>query len=66
MMNLWLRKNADHRLYYGKYLCRDWNAKHLEDESLETFQIIFVKERTLKNTIADPERVNIWNHNCFE
>ena len=54
------------RLYYGKYLCRDWNARHQGQQRLKTFKLIFMRERTLPN-YAPPtvERIVMWDHICF-
>ena len=66
LLNLWEREHAAHRLYFGRYLCRNWNATHQGDETLETFEIYFMKETTLPNgKVAPIEKVNLWNHNCF-
>ena len=66
LLNLWEREYNAHRLYFGRYLCRNWNATHQGEETLETFQIYFMKETTLPNgKVAPIEKVNLWNHNCF-
>ncbi|MDP3975475.1 MAG: HTTM domain-containing protein [bacterium] len=67
LMNLWLRDNTDHRLWYGKYLCRDWNARQEGEQQLDNFQIIFMKEMSLPNyEIPKPEPVGLWEHFCFK
>jgi hypothetical protein len=66
LLNLWQRDNAGHRLYFGRYLCRNWNAVHNGRETLQTFKIYFVKEETLSGAkVAPPEKVLLWDHNCF-
>ncbi|HAG80213.1 MAG TPA: hypothetical protein DCL61_03355 [Cyanobacteria bacterium UBA12227] len=67
MMNLWSKKNEKHRLYYGRYLCRNWNSKHKGSKQLKTFKIYFMLEKTLPN-YQPPEvkKVMIWKHNCFK
>ncbi|MGE0827490.1 MAG: HTTM domain-containing protein [Candidatus Binatia bacterium] len=66
LLNLWERENAGHRLYFGRYLCRDWNSRHRSHDWLQTFQIYFMKEETLPGgKIAPPEQVLLWDHNCF-
>ncbi len=67
MMNLWLASNREHRLYYGKYLCRDWNTRHTGGELLESFEILFIREMTPEpGEIVKPELKSIWKHWCFE
>ena len=67
MMNIWLKKNKDHRLYYGKYLCRSWNKKYNKNKQLNKFEIIFMREDTLPNyKLPEPKKVVIWRHNCFK
>lgn len=66
LLNLWERENSGHRLYFGRYLCRNWNASHKGDETLQTFGIYFMKETTLPNgKVAPIEKVILWNHSCF-
>ncbi len=66
MRRLWLRRYSDHRLYYGKYLCRKWNREHDFKNNLLTFDIYFMKERTLPNyKEEETEKVHIWQHRCF-
>ena len=67
LRNLLQSKNEDYRLYYGKNLCRSWNASHTGDEILETFQIHFMKETSLINyEMSEPEQITIWRHRCFK
>ncbi len=67
MMNLWLASNKEYRLYYGKYLCRDWNSKHQGDEQLESFKINFMLEKTRPNRLPPKvEKKEIWKHWCFD
>ena len=66
MMNVWSRANAGHRLYLGRYLCRQWNAGHRPAEQLLTFQIQFVLEPTVVPGEASRTRkVLLWDHHCF-
>ncbi len=66
LRNIWEREHAGHRMYFGQYLCRTWNATHRRGETLETFQIFYVKEETLPGgKIASPEKVLLWTHQCF-
>ncbi|PKB83221.1 MAG: hypothetical protein BZY88_02700 [SAR202 cluster bacterium Io17-Chloro-G9] len=65
MMRLREKKHADQRLYYGRYLCREWNGSHEEARKLENFKIYFVLERTLPDyQPPKPERVLLFDHDC--
>jgi predicted DCC family thiol-disulfide oxidoreductase YuxK len=67
MMNLWDKDNAEHRLYYGRYLCRLWNSQHRGEEELQTFKIYFMREGTLPNyQKSKVEKVLLWDHQCFQ
>jgi hypothetical protein len=66
LRNIWERDHANHRLYYGQYLCRTWNATHHGKETLENFQVFYMKEETRPGgNIAPPEKVMLWTHRCF-
>jgi hypothetical protein len=60
--------NQDHagqRLYFGQYICRQWNARHTGADTLETFRIIYMREMTLPDyQQSDPEKVDLWTHTC--
>jgi predicted DCC family thiol-disulfide oxidoreductase YuxK len=67
MMNLWFKDYAEYRLYYGQYLCRNWNSQHQGSKQLENFEIDFMLEKTLPNYQSpNVEKVRIWNHFCFK
>jgi hypothetical protein len=67
MINLWLSENKEHRLYYGRYLCRKWEQEHGEKDKLQTFQIHYMREDSLPNyAVAPVEDVIIWNHWCYD
>lgn len=53
------------RLYYARYLCRQWNADQPAEKRLAEFRIIFYKETTLPD-YAPPrvEPVVLWVHDC--
>ncbi|RQH25828.1 HTTM domain-containing protein [Okeania hirsuta] len=67
MMKIWLKRHAAHRLYYGKYLCRDWNSKYKGEEQLDNFEIFFMSEKTLPNyQTPELKKVSIHKHYCFK
>ena len=66
MMNLWAEVNQGHRLYYGQYLCREWNSTHPSDQAVEEFQIFFMREDTAPYKSVLPHKTSIWRHFCFQ
>ena len=60
---------APHRLWFGKYLCRSWNADKLvenRDQRLLRFKMHYVFERTPPlGQLAQTERQVLWQHECF-
>ncbi len=64
--NLWLARFANNRYWYGKYLCREWNASHTEARALKTFKMIYMLEETPPPG-QDPvvEQRVLWRHECL-
>ena len=63
--NIYNQDHADQRLYFGQYICRQWNAHHTGADTLETFRIIYLLEMTLPDyQQSKPEKVDLWNHTC--
>jgi len=54
------------RRYFGKYICRTWNAWHPDGPlQLQTFQILAFKERTLLDGGPETsEHQVLWTHRC--
>ena len=68
LLTLYKPKFKDERLYYGKYICRNWNDPVVEtDFDLMTFQIYFIEERT-NPPGQSPDQQNrlLWRHNCYK
>jgi predicted DCC family thiol-disulfide oxidoreductase YuxK len=66
LMNLWINTNKDYRLYYGRYICREWNKGHEGGQKLKNFKIVFMLEITnLDGSEQEPTPTTIWNHVCF-
>lgn len=65
--NLQGSRDEKYLLAFGKYLCREWNNKHYDGESLNTFQLYFMQEFTRgpKEPPAKVEKIQLWNHSCF-
>lgn len=69
LMNIWSASHQDKRLFYGRYLCRQWNwygrGSSDHDYLLKTFKIIYLREITLPNyKIKGPEPIVLWEHQC--
>ncbi len=67
---LWERQYSSQRLYYGKYLCRTWNADpHNRDTAgrrLMTFKLVYMLETTPPpGESASVEQRVLWRHECF-
>jgi len=68
LMNLSLNENTEYRLYYGRYLCRSWNAgrSNYDLNTLIRFDIFFMAHQ---NSIQHPptgfNRDLLWHHECF-
>lgn len=68
---LWESQHQKQRMYYGKYLCRDWNTDKFDSpealaKRLMTFKIVYMLERTppMGHTAA-VEQIVLWRHECF-
>jgi hypothetical protein len=69
MMNLWTVTHQDKRLFFGRYLCRQWNwyGEGREDATylLQTFRLIYMREITLPNyKVKGPDAIVLWEHQC--
>jgi hypothetical protein len=63
---IWDRDYSDQRLYFGQYICREWNARHTGSEQLMDFQVTYMLEQTLPDyRRPTPEKVVLWEHRCF-
>lgn len=59
-------ENVDQRLYFSRYICREWNERHTGPERLETFDIVYMLETTQPDyRTTKPERVTLRNHRCL-
>lgn len=67
---MWEAIYGGHRLYYGRYLCRQWNAdlqaEGQQDLRLKSFRMIYMLEATPPpgEALTVEQRV-IWRHECF-
>jgi len=66
MMRLWEKASSDHRLYFGRYLCREWNLNRPPEKLLMSFRLFFILERITPNLKKDPpQKTLLWDHQCF-
>jgi len=67
LMNLWLKQFEDHRLHYGRFLCREWNASHYGDEQVDKFDIYYMLEETPPpgESMLELKSALLHQHNCF-
>lgn len=66
MMNLWGAQFNQYRLYYCRYLERQWLRKHPEpEEALEQIDVYFMLKMTQPDYKPyDVVKILIWSHNC--
>lgn len=46
MTNIWMKDNAEHRVYYANYLCRAYNHQHPLTEALSSVHLLFMLEES--------------------
>jgi hypothetical protein len=66
--NIWSEQHADQRLHFGRYICREWNARHAgaKHKQLMTFQITYMLEETLPDyRRSTPQKTVLSEHRCF-
>ena len=70
MRNLYLEKYKSLRVYYGRYLCKTYNAgkKRSDPDSLERLDLFFMKELTPPpgQPAPVPQKINLWPHRCYK
>ena len=55
-MNISIPPYSQHRLLFGRYLCRSWNETHPGAQSLEAFKIYFMRQPlSLAKTLSRPK-----------
>lgn len=63
---IWSADYSSNRLYFGRYLCRQWNATHSGQEQLNTFKIVYMLEKSVPPPeVPKVEQYVIWRHECF-
>ncbi len=57
--------NEDLRRYFGRYICREWNARHAGAEQLVDLQMVRMKEKTLPDYQRGPAQKRVlWEQRC--
>lgn len=68
LLNIWHQDYSDHRLHFGRYLCRRWNKGRPPEEQVDTFEIYYMLE--VSQPPGEPpspiRKEQIWSHYCFE
>jgi len=58
------------RLYFGRWFCREFNARHQGKDRLHKYSIHFMFERLdmqkMDGSRFPPAKETIWNHLCYE
>ncbi|MEK6806435.1 MAG: HTTM domain-containing protein [Pseudomonadota bacterium] len=63
--HLWSKKHADERLYYARYLCRDWNLRARPSKRLLSLELVYMLERSVpEGQTPVIERKSLWKHQC--
>jgi len=64
---IWDHRFAEQRLYWARYLCRDWNAEADDAHKLLSLKIVYMLERTTPpGTEPQIEQRVIWrDHQCL-
>jgi Vitamin K-dependent gamma-carboxylase len=52
-------------LGWGRFLCREWNARHAGGRQLEQFDVVFVARRIGAGVTSGYAREVVWRHHCF-
>jgi hypothetical protein len=64
-MNISIPPYSQHRLLFGRYLCRSWNESHPGAESLEAFKIYFMRQAVEPWRKPYPaQKQMLWQHEC--
>jgi len=62
--------NDQLRLYMGRYICREFNARHFGDSRVWKFSIHWMSERADADRQELPriqqEKQTLWNHVCYD
>ena len=62
-----ISKNDELRLHWGRYICREYNAKYFGSDRLYKFSIHWMNERANPDEprVMNPKQT-LWNHVCYD
>jgi hypothetical protein len=64
-MNISIPPYSQHRLLFGRYLCRSWNETHPGAQSVEAFKIYFMRQAVEPwRTPYPAQKQMLWQHEC--
>ena len=67
LMNISIPPYSQHRLLFGRYLCRSWNEMHPGAQSLEAFKLYFMRQAVEPWRKPYPaQKQMLWQHECRE
>ena len=62
---IWEKPHAGHRLHYGRYLCRRWNASAEPGERLVGFRMVWMQEFSVPpGQTPEVRPATGWTHDC--
>lgn len=66
--SIWIKKSRKaYKLYFGKYICKNWNKKFKDEKQLKTFKLYLMKEKSRPPGIPQKTvKKHVWNHECFK
>lgn len=64
---LWEKERAPHRLFYARYLCRDWNLRAAPGDRLVKLHLVWMQEFSLPPGETPQVQPLIgWRHQCVD
>jgi predicted DCC family thiol-disulfide oxidoreductase YuxK len=68
LVNIWQRRNRGYRVYFGRYLCREWNEHHPELDRVDMVYVNYVLEMTPPPGASPPSatRESVFRSDCSE
>lgn len=62
-------RGKEQPLFYGRYLCREWNARHEGAAQLESFQLFWMNRpvdfHRSEHRAEEYQKTLVWTHKCF-
>jgi hypothetical protein len=67
MINFLSKNFEKRRLHYGRYLCRTFNDRHPQEKQLVSFELFFMREKTLPPGLPTKiDKLSMLQHECSE